>query len=253
MPHALRQHLNRTGVDVRDLCRDVETHFVKELIVKEGDVCRLTSNAYQWVSNYSMMTANRCTDSKTPNPKLYMRPENCGDLVYYNDVEVKLETQSFPIPLSKLPKEKTKLLKKGEKLVAKITQFPLLYPTAVMTSVAGGLYFSTGVLLSNTHTMQPGAGYVALSRVREAKQFCMLHKPKDVNEANTHDFHPHRACVVLEKYKDIRLGIKLGDKDPGGSFIGDFCVEIKGKFNSEYDTKPKLTYGILHQPQREYK
>jgi hypothetical protein len=237
MPERLRSEMHR--LDVRELCRDVDTHFVKRLIVCKGDICRLTSNAYAWVSNYSLMTAKECADSKTTDPKLRMRPENCGDLVYHNDVEVKLETQTFPIPHSKLPPAAKDILKKGQRLVAKITQFPLLYPTTIMTSVVGGLHLPGGVLLSNTHSMQPGAGYVALSRVRAAEQFCMLHKPKDKEEANRHDFHPHRACVTLENYIDHILG-----HNDSGSFIGDFCVEIRDRVRGKYDTNPTFTYGI---------
>jgi hypothetical protein len=236
-------------VDLKKLCPEIGERFVESLDVYAGEVYRLTTNDSHerpFLCNYSMLSAVSM-GQENGESTVRMRALSIGDLHYHNDVEIKMDSAEFEIPVDKLTETavKNQLLQelKGRKCVVKVSQFPLRNPGAITTSVAGGLTLPGGVVFSNTLTIQPGAGYVALSRVRSADLFSMLHLPRgdDCCEANAHDFKGHRACVVLENFLAERLGGSGHGVTEGNFYVENMSIEILGKNNYPVDI---LNYGI---------
>jgi hypothetical protein len=222
----------------------VENHFSSKVSIHQKQCYRLTSNdpGRPYVSNFSVLIASGIRpDGENGTETIYFLPQQVSkELIYHREICVKKETQTFHVDIGSLSHNLKFKLGPNRRIVAKITQFPLLYPTAITTSVAGGLTLPAGVIFCNTLTLQPGAGYVALSRVSATELFCMMHEIKNLDEARNHDFKCHAACKILEKY----IMSQLAGNSDGTIYDDNFFVNIIKEIpqSNKKGTQNKINY-----------
>lgn len=135
------------------------------------------------------------------------------------------------ISYEQLPNGFLKDFRKGQSILIKRRQYPLVPSTCLTTVRSAGLTLNGPAINDNTRTMKQGDGHLMSSRKTTDEDMYFMHIPKTVKELNAFDFKcPPAARTLVNHLKEVHKATK------SNILIGNFYVTHNGR-NIERVTK----------------
>ena len=220
---ASKDFLNlRDDRSIIDLKRDCfKKLFQSQLILYENQVAVLTSNSCgTYVSSNQRVKVISCESNK-----LKVLPIEEANLI--TDFILLHPTKVD----EKIPEKYLAQRFKRKNIYISQCQYPIM---STISSTSGRVMGITlpSVCFDNSRGVNFGEGYVALSRCPDSSSFCMVHKPKNLEEANEFDFRCDPIALKLHNYLENEINRNKSIL-VSGQFFFDESNTIRKKYTDE--------------------